>query len=258
MINQFKSDLIKVLNNKLFWIFIAIYLIGFWATTDFVQFFFQSIQKQAQMKFARFEFPMVWEYISYISKFLNFIPVLIVVYFISNEYNFKTLRQSIINGSSVKDIILSNQLMAVSLTFICLLTTSIFTLIIGNNNTENVNDIFNGSKYLLNYFILTLGMFNMVIFFNHLFRGLLVTILVFGGYFLFAENILISITIFYGWTETWIGSIVEYLPVNSIFGLLMIEDNLQFKEIQPSLIPGILWTIFFPVASYFVVKRRDL
>lgn len=253
-----KSEFIKILNHRLFWIFIVVYLLGFWATSEIVQSVFKNLEKEAPLKLARFQFPMIWEYFAYISKFLNFIPLLLIFLFLANEYSYKTLRQNIINGASKGQIIISQHIMAIFLALLCLLVTVAFTLNTGLRN-DDADKVYEGTSYLLNYFILTLGMFNMAIFFIHIFRGLIYSLMIFIGYFAFLENIISQLVIYYKLYEyDFISVIFNILPQHSIFGILMIEDNLRFQQVDPAIWPGLIWALIFPVASFLVLRKRDL
>lgn len=54
-----------------------------------------------------FTFPEVWHTVAYFSSWFVFIPAVVVIMFISNEYSFKTHRQNIIDGWSRKQFITS-------------------------------------------------------------------------------------------------------------------------------------------------------
>src|SRR4030095_5563340 len=45
-----------------------------------------------------FAFPEVWHTVAYISSWFIFIPSIVVIMFITNEYTYKTHRQNIIDG----------------------------------------------------------------------------------------------------------------------------------------------------------------
>ncbi|MCD7970252.1 MAG: ABC transporter permease [Alistipes sp.] len=47
-----------------------------------------------------FDFPSVWQTVSYLTSYLLFIPGLIIILLTANEYSFRTHRQSVINGLS--------------------------------------------------------------------------------------------------------------------------------------------------------------
>ena len=54
-----------------------------------------------------FTFPEVWHTIAYFSSWFVFIPAVVVIMFISNEYTFKTHRQNIIDGWSRSQFVTS-------------------------------------------------------------------------------------------------------------------------------------------------------
>ena len=82
-----------------------------------------------------FGFPNVWQTVSYISSFLLFIPGLMIITSITNEYNYKTTRQNIIDGWSRVQFIHVKIFLVIILSLIStvfvLLTALFFGLISG-------------------------------------------------------------------------------------------------------------------------------
>src|SRR5258705_7024044 len=73
-----------------------------------------------------FTFPEAWHTVAYFSSLFVFIPAVVVIILICNEYSFKTHRQNIIDGWSRGQFI-SSKLMDVVL--MTLLITLIYTII---------------------------------------------------------------------------------------------------------------------------------
>jgi ABC-type transport system involved in multi-copper enzyme maturation permease subunit len=263
MINLIKAEFLKVLLNKIFWIFLAIFIIGFWATTDFLEFNVNNLSNMSKavplFNLNRFEFPYIWTYLSYVASFFNFIPILIVFLFLTNEYSYKTIRQKIIDGYSRGDILISNQIMIFLFSILITFMVAIFVLIYGSENASQDTDMFEGISYLARYFLLTFGMMNFAMLSIHLFRGLLLSLLIFLGYFLFAEAIFEGLMLYYGFEYSIFEvSIYDILPRNSIFRLIQWDVVINPEKEQLSIIPGLIWTLLFPLLSYLVLKKKDI
>ncbi len=73
-----------------------------------------------------FSFPEVWHTVAYASSLFVFIPAVMVIMFITNEYSFKTHRQNIIDGWSRKQFVWSKLL---DVLLITVLITVLYMLI---------------------------------------------------------------------------------------------------------------------------------
>src|SRR5215208_575231 len=73
-----------------------------------------------------FTFPEVWHTVAFISSFFVFIPSVVVIMFITNEYTYKTHRQNIIDGWSRKQFMLSKM---VDVFLISLLATILYVIV---------------------------------------------------------------------------------------------------------------------------------
>ena len=62
-----------------------------------------------------FGFPDVWQSVSYVSSFVLFLPGLLMVILITNEYSFKTPRPNIIDGMRRTEFAITQILLAVLL-----------------------------------------------------------------------------------------------------------------------------------------------
>src|SRR5262245_20443641 len=101
-----------------------------------------------------FSLPEAWHTITYASSIFVFIPAVVVIMFITNEYTYKTNRQNIIDGWSRSQFMMAKMinvfLVALTVTILCLAVT----LIIGLSN-ENLTT---ANKWDQSYFILLFGL----------------------------------------------------------------------------------------------------
>src|SRR5262245_43760958 len=96
----------KLKNYRTFWILSALYLLSIVGINLIVFTIQQKIfaEKQArgmaQMLIGDipYSFPTVWQMTAYVSSFLLFIPGLLMIISVTNEYSYKTHRQNVIDG----------------------------------------------------------------------------------------------------------------------------------------------------------------
>lgn len=84
-----------------------------------------------------FTFPEVWHTAAYASSIFVFIPSIVVIMFITNEYTYKTHRQNIIDGWSRNQFLLSK---LIDVLIVSLLTTAVFFIIALIIGYININD----------------------------------------------------------------------------------------------------------------------
>jgi ABC-2 type transport system permease protein len=154
MLQLLKIEWMKIKSYRTFWILGILYLISVvainWIGYSIEQSAFEK-QKELKALGSSFGYPDVWQSVSFLSSFLNFIPSLLVILFITNEYQYKTHRQNIIDGWSRSQFI-SVKIMLILLTaFISTIMVFIAVLIIGSLG-EAVFDI-NGIKYIGYFFL---------------------------------------------------------------------------------------------------------
>lgn len=73
-----------------------------------------------------FVFPEVWQTVAYFSSFFVLLPAILVIMLVTNEYNYKTHRQNIIDGWSRNEFLLSKLIDVAIISFIA---TLVFTLV---------------------------------------------------------------------------------------------------------------------------------
>lgn len=109
MLHLLKIEWLKIKGYKTFWILATLFFVSIVGVNYFVFYIKQGIsQGSAQANVligSPFDFPNVWHTVGYFSSFLLFIPGLMIITSITNEYSFKTHRQNIIDGWSRQQFI---------------------------------------------------------------------------------------------------------------------------------------------------------
>ncbi len=109
MLHLLKIEWLKIKGYKTFWVLATLFLVSIVGVNYFVFYIKEGIsQGSAQANVligSPFSFPNVWHTVTYFSSFLLFIPGLMIITSITNEYTYKTHRQNIIDGWSRQQFI---------------------------------------------------------------------------------------------------------------------------------------------------------
>jgi hypothetical protein len=205
--------------------------------------------------FDPYSFDNTWQTTSYTTGFLLILPAMLLIILITNEFTFRTSRQNIIDGWSRRQFIevklMLGLIIAVLSTVMVFLTALIFGLASGTVFSLN-------GFVLVGFFFLKAFSYNMI--------AVLISVLVrrtgfaIGLYFIYLgfENILSQLL------DVWsmkikmdsgrdLGSMGDYLPMNSSDGLLTFPDN-PLKSIAKSAMPtDYFWIVISLVAVYLVL-----
>jgi hypothetical protein len=84
-----------------------------------------------------FTFPEVWHTASFISSFFLFLPAIVVIMFITNEYSYKTHRQNIIDGWSRNQFLLAKIIDVFLVALVVTILYAIVAFILGKINTSD-------------------------------------------------------------------------------------------------------------------------
>ena len=184
--------------------------------------------------------------------FLNIIPAILLTLSISNDFSFKTLKQSLINGMSEKEYILGK-----------LLTITIFSLMSGFVvlalclfvSDDSVSTGWGGYQYIV-YFCLHLFSYLVIMMFvSLLFKKAALSIA-----FMFAYSWVIEPLI--AWK---IGKpIANFLPfhtlnhLNPSSFLVMFSKEMTATVSMNSILIAMAYSLVITVLSYFYIKKIDL
>lgn len=194
-------ELLKLRGYRAFWILIIVYvvalmlaLIGIEPTLDSL---FADATGPAKI-FQTFDvnsFPDVWQYNSYMASFFTYILVIIVVFLVSSEFTFKTMRQNVINGLSRMEFLTGKILLIGVLALGCTLIVFLVSLILGVISGDFVfGEIFENIGYLLGYFLQTIGYLMIAFWVTLLLKRSGIAIGLLFLYFWFIENVICAFT----------------------------------------------------------------
>ncbi len=271
MISLLKIEWLKIKKYPAFW-----WMLGIVALTyPGINFIFYNVYENlttkkdftstiAKQLFGNpFAFPETWHSVAFFSSCFVMIPAILVIMIITNEYQYKTSRQNVIDGWSRNQFITSKILDVAIITIVATLmyvaTVTGYGFSIKDNNHANWAEEI---KYIPLFLLQTFAQLTIAFLLGFLIKKAFIALGIFIFYFAIVENILVGFLKFKGIRGG------RFLP-------LEISDRLipgpkfssRFDEAgytrSLSLInQHIFYTIFITVAiwglCYYVYKKRDL
>lgn len=165
-------------------ILFAVYMVVVPAWMYFMNYFFR-MNPDLKNIFTRenpFDFPHIWNFITYSASFFNILLAVSVVIITTNDIQYKTMRQNIIEGLTKHQVILGKFVFVIFLSLIATLYTFLCGLVIGLLESENMN-IYQNIHLNVLYFIQTIGYFSFAFLFAIVVKRPAVAIVTFIVYF---------------------------------------------------------------------------
>lgn len=209
-----------------------------------------------------FSFPDVWQTVAFISSLFIFLPAVVVIMFITNEYTYKTHRQNIIDGWSRKNFMMSKMIDVAIISLLATVLYIITAVVIGSANSSNASNVFGEqTKYVGLFFLQIFSQLSIALLIAFLVRKAFIALGIFLFYYFPLEPILVELGRHYA------NGIGEFLPLEISDRLIpfprwFIRDESQWKALVAQsnihvlytiLLLGITWGICFWVNS-----KRDL
>ena len=270
MIRLLKIELHKIRSNRSFKVLSTLYIIGLLVTGMGVMPFLQWLKR----KFADFdveeidptvlpfyEFPDIWQNLAYVSIYFKILLALSLIYSITNEYTYRTIRQNVIDGLSKHEFIWSKIIMAGFLSLISAIALFAIGLITGLIYSYDISlgVIFEDLHFLGAFFI---QLFTFLLFTQLIATLIRKPIMTMGLMFLWVVIIENGVFI---WSQVknqdWV---LNFLPVKSInalihapfpkYAFMEIQDYVSWHELGLVVLYGAL----FYWATVKLVVSRDL
>lgn len=209
-----------------------------------------------------YKIPYVWHHITYFAGVFKFIPAFILLFFVANEYKFKTYRQNLIDGLTKSQFYLSKMFSVLGFSIFSTLIIGLtgFLVALIYNPDIPIMDLFQGGEFLLAYFAEVLCLITFAVFLTFLLRSSTVAIIILLLYYSLVEPII---------GYSLMGDYDIFLPtkasrdlINQPFArmsnmseLLGIEtaETVPIKE----LIITFAYTVVFALGGYLILKKRD-
>jgi len=155
MLHLLKLEWLKVKNYRAFWIFLALYVIALFSI-NWTAFQFQGEIKKnnVPVNIFPYDFPAVYQTIAWVSSWLLYFPGMLMILVITNEYNYKTHRQNIIDGLTRQQFVIAKILFGLVIALLTTLSCFLIALYFGSSYRSSFS--FNGIEYIGYSFIQTL------------------------------------------------------------------------------------------------------
>lgn len=209
-----------------------------------------------------FTFPDVWQTVGFISSLFIFLPSVLVIMFITNEYTYKTHRQNIIDGWSRNHFMLAKM---IDVFIVCLFATLLYmitAMVIGTLNTEQMTaNAWDGTKYIGLFFLQVFSQLSIALLIAFLVRKAFLALGIFLIYYFPIEPILVELG------RKWANDAGEFLPLEIADRLIpfprwFTQDENKWKALVAQSNAHILYTVLLLALTwafcFWINKKRDL
>jgi len=209
-----------------------------------------------------FTFPDAWQTVAFISSLFVFLPSIVVIMFITNEYTYKTHRQNIIDGWSRNDFMLSKLIDVVIITLLVTFLYILTAFAIGTINSGAAHGNFwKGTRYIGLFCIQLFSQLSIALFIALLVRKAFIALGIFLFYYFPLEPLLVELG------KKYANGIGEYLPLEISDRLIpyprwLIRQESEWNAMVAQSNKHILYTVLLLVLTwvicFWVNKKRDL
>lgn len=272
MLHLLKIDLKKMTSYRTFWVICGLYFL----TLGFTTASGMEILKWLASKGAEFgasininriplyHFPDIWQNLIWISGLFKIVLAVMVVISITNEYQYRTLRQNVIDGLSRWEFLKSKILTNIMLSFVSVAMILSITLLTGFIYTPKIewDFFFMGAEFFIAYFLEVFAFLSYALMLGVLVQrsGLTIVLLMLSHMI----EAIIKVNLF---RENWsdqIGWLQQFFPLESITNLVPLPfARYALQEIQDyvsitAVLIALGWTALFNYFSYLKLKKSDI
>lgn len=261
MVRLLKIEFHKIFYSRTFWIIMGLYLV----LLTMIAIEFENILKTVSVSngkqqpsvaslmlqgYSVFNFPGVWHNLAYLASWFRLLLAVLVVILVTNEYNYKTLRQNIIDGMSKWEIIWAKELVILVLSLLSVILLVLLTLVLGN--AQDSVSILSGSSIVVTYF------FSLLLYLN--FAYLLSSWLKKSGFvlgILFLYTLVIENLVSFKLPD----NIAGFLPMNLIDNMIpnplgkLIGQNIDSDFSMLNVGVCVLYVVLFMALNYWMLKK---
>ncbi len=274
MIRVLKLEWLKVKNYRVFWVLMMMYLLALLIIASAGGLFLAWLKQQGAdfqgidpTIIPIFDFPDIWQNITYLGSFVKIFVAFIVIISVNNDVTYNTLRQNVIDGISKKEYIMSKMMMILTLALISTLFLFVAGLINGAiySHVLGMEVIFDELEFLAAYFYEIIVYCTLAFLLALIIKKAGFVIVLLFLYTIMFEPIAVAILENAPYFKDGIWSqIAQFFPVKSLNNLIKvpfgryvfmeIEDNISLNSIAISF--G--WFIVYMSSIVFILNKRDL
>lgn len=167
MIQLLKIEWLKVKSYRAFWVFTVLYLVSI-VGINYIGFYLNDLTRQNVpvsdvLIGTPFSFPQVWATVGFMSSWLLYFPGILFIMLFTNEFNFKTHRQNIIDGWERRDFVNVKFVFAFLFSLVATLFNILVALVLGlvaKNSTFSFDGFYNtGLIFIQTFSYISFAMF---------------------------------------------------------------------------------------------------
>jgi ABC-2 type transport system permease protein len=201
MIQIIKTEWLKIKNYPAFWWVFGITALTYPGINYMFLFIYRSIiqEKSAAGKVATalmgnpFSLPEGWRTMAFFSSVFIYIPAIVVIMLITNEYTYRTNRQNIIDGWSRSNFMTAKMIDVLLLSLIVTTLFATTALIIGVTNTDKSDGEWALAYYIGLFFLQTLCQLSIAFTVGMLLRKAFIALAVFTFYGMIVEEFTVDL-----------------------------------------------------------------
>ena len=197
MFSLIQIEWLKIKKYPAFWAMLIIVLLTYPAANLMFYNVYLDIttQKGTQMLAKMFlgnpfAFPETWHTVAYISSFFVILPSILVIMLVTNEYQYKTQRQNVIDGWTRRQFMASK---LIDVFIVSAITTLLYALVaIGFSiyaDTFDATKMWEQSYYIGLFFLQTFAQLSIAFLLGYLIKKAFIALGIFLFYYLIVENI---------------------------------------------------------------------
>lgn len=267
MVHLLKIDLKKLTSYRTFWIVCGLYFVTLAFTTasgmEFLKWLARTFEDFGSSlninRIPIYHFPDVWLNLIYFSGFFKIILGIMTVISITNEFQYRTLRQNVIDGLSRWQFLASKILTNVLLSFLSVAMILVISFATGLIYSPSIswNYVFADMEFLIAYFIEIFAFLSFALMLGIFIQrsGLTIILLLLARMLelIVRENI-----------DEYVPWIIRFLPLQSIANLVpMPLERYAFQEIRDyltvsSIAIALAWSFLFNYFGYLKLKKSDI
>lgn len=201
MLSLLKIEWLKIKNYPAFWWMLVIVLLTYPGINIGFFYIYEDITtgKDIANQLARtflgnpYAFPETWHTVAYFSSHFIFLPAILVIMLVTNEYNFKTNRQNIIDGWSRSEFISSKLIDVLIISFIATFVYFLVALGFGfKADPNNWSRCFEQLYYVPLFYVQIFSQLSIAFLLGYFVRKAFIALGIFIFYNLIVENILVG------------------------------------------------------------------
>ena len=269
MIKLLTIEWLKLKSYRPFWVLLILYFVVLGLVCSSVMLYLQYIASKGA-KFGEidpsivpfYDFSDIWQNLTYLATFFKIFLGFIVVMSITNEFDYKTIRQNIIDGLTKEEFISSKLLLILLLTIVNTLFLFLIGMILGwiYSPVQGTDVMFDHAGFLLAYGldVLTFLVFALLTGMVIKRTGFAIVLLAFYSLFIEPIGVLILSKIYPNYT------FYNYFPIRAINNLINIPfGKYIFQEIQDyvltwDIIIVLVYLSLFTFVNYWILKTKDI